>query len=275
MKKILFTYDHPRPESLKGDGLWCALDLLEKDFEITRLNLSGKDKWEFDPNFDFYLGWGGFDSKVDKYMQSVTDKKGLCLAAQMPVNETAKNYDVIFYETEEIRKWLEVSGLKNLVHAFGINTDIFYERSYDNFPEDENAHKIWDTISVGSFSPWHRQDLLYDREPGIAVGRVDSDNIQQSFNYVANLLLKGWTISNEVPQEKLAQLYNMSRKFIATADFGQERAVLEARACGIEVEVPADNPKLKELLTSLIWDVKYYSNALKGGILKCLSEENA
>jgi glycosyltransferase involved in cell wall biosynthesis len=274
-KKILFIYDHSKENQLEGDGLWVALKLLGNDFEVNKLNLFNTEQDIVDRDI-FLLGWGCFNSKVDQWIQKNgnSNKKGLCLSAYMEPNENSSKYNVIFYETEAQRKFLDEKGVKTkLVHAFGINTDIFTEL---HLPEDDPTYpplypKIWDTISVGSFSPWHRQDLLYDLPPGLAIGDVQQDNIQESFNYVANLLLKGWAISNWVSLEKLAQFYNMSRKFIATAEFGQERAVLEARACGIPVEVPADNPKLNELLISPIWDVKYYYTQLKSGIEEAIS----
>ena len=55
----------------------------------------------------------------------------------------------------------------------------------------------------------------------------------------------------------------------ASIQGGGERAVLEARACNIKVTIEDDNPKLKELLTSQIYDHHYYSDQLNYGIKKC------
>lgn len=279
-KKILFVYDHNKPEQLEGDGLWSALKLLEADFEITKWNCVTMLKDYDQPlpgNFNFVLGWGAFDSNIDKWMQNENIKnlpRGLCLGGMLKPNETASSYDVIFYETEAHKRFLEEQGVKTtFVHAFGINTDIYKELFLkDAVHVSQKAHpKIWDNISVGSFSPWHRQDLLYDLSGyNLAVGNVETDNIQESFNYVANLLLKGWSVSNFVPAEVLAKLYNMSMTFVATADFGQERAVWEAKACGIEVIVPQDNPKLLELKDSPVKDHHYYAEQLKLGITEAL-----
>jgi hypothetical protein len=43
---------------------------------------------------------------------------------------------------------------------------------------------------------------------------------------------------------------------------GGERAVLEARSLGVQVAIEDDNPKLKELLTSPIYDHVYYAQQL-------------
>lgn len=47
---------------------------------------------------------------------------------------------------------------------------------------------------------------------------------------------------------------------------GGERAVLEARLLGVEVEVAEDNPKLAELVTSPIYDHAYYARKLLYGV---------
>lgn len=278
MKKILFVYDNNKPERLKENGLWKALDLLEKDFEITRFNRATESH---PPTFtgDFILGWGGFTSRVDELLINTKThdperKIGLCLSAYFPINETAKNYDIIFCETENTRMWLDTQGIKQTKHAFGINTEIFkFLKLPVNSIEGADAYHpvIWDNISVGSFSKWHRQDLLYDI-PGnnLAVGEIDIGNIQEAFNYIANLTNRNWAVSNWVEPQILAQYYNMSKRLVATADFGQERSVLEARSCGIDVQVPESNPKLKELVTSPIYDIEYYYKSLKEGIESCL-----
>lgn len=274
--KILFIFDHQKPEQLEVDGLWSALNLLEKDFEIVRHNLATDDTLNMDVNPDFTLGWGAFDSRVDNQIRAMTKvPTGLCLGGMFKPNETASNYDVIFYETEAHKRFLEEQGVKTkFVHAFGINTDIY--KKLQLIADDPfvgcDYPKIWDNISVGSFSPWHRQDLLYDI-PGVnlAIGTIDGGNIQESFNYVANLTNRNWMVSNWVPAETLAKFYNMSKKAYLTAEFGQERACLEARACELEVIVPEDNPKLKELLTSPIYDHIYYAEQLNLGIMGVLN----
>ena len=63
-------------------------------------------------------------------------------------------------------------------------------------------------------------------------------------------------------------IYNLSKNVYIPANIigGGERAVLEARACNIPVEVEDDNPKLKELLYSPILDHHYYARQIEKGI---------
>jgi hypothetical protein len=60
---LLFVYNI-EDENLWKDGLWAAINLLERDFSVTRWNiygLSGDVQREF-PTPDFVLGWGAFIS---------------------------------------------------------------------------------------------------------------------------------------------------------------------------------------------------------------------
>ncbi len=43
---------------------------------------------------------------------------------------------------------------------------------------------------------------------------------------------------------------------------GGERVVLEARQLGVDVKIEGDNPKLKELLSSPVYDHSYYAEQL-------------
>src|SRR5258706_1194244 len=107
MKKLLFVYNHEYPEKWK-DGLWAAIDSLQFEYHLTNINLAREklmgDMSEFN-NYDFILGWGGFNSSVDQALQlmkqlsTVKAKFGLCLAGNaFPLRN--QKYDVIFYETE-------------------------------------------------------------------------------------------------------------------------------------------------------------------------------
>ena len=89
---------------------------------------------------------------------------------------------------------------------------------------------------------------------------------------IGDLLLGGVCVSDQVLPEKLADIYRASQVVYLPADVlgGSERSVLEARSCGVPVEIEADNPKLKELMTCPVWDHLYYYKALKKGILACL-----
>jgi hypothetical protein len=75
-----------------------------------------------------------------------------------------------------------------------------------------------------------------------------------------------------VSPEELVMLYNRAKTVYMPSDIfgGGERVVWEALACGCDVEIEEDNPKLKSLLKEDFMDHFDYADKLKEGILKCL-----
>lgn len=261
-KKILFVYDMKKGTPWK-DGLWAALNLLEKDFAfIDRRNLSICPDLSQKPIelYDFVLGWGAFDSAVDKFMQHVTSKKGLCIAGTTnPPNAEATDYGVLFYETDW-QKQNQLLYCSFAVKAFGVNTDIF---------KPIQQEKIWDYIGVGSLSTWKRWECVADK-PGtkLVIGHYQMENEGESGEYARWLVANDVMVSNEVEPEILAKLYNASKVCYMPSNMegGGERAVWEAKACGIPVEVESDNPKLQELVDAPVRDHYYYYFQLLKGI---------
>lgn len=259
--KILFVYDHKYP-NLWRDGLWRALKELEKEFEITMLNIPQyRPEDQGDVDFDDYcmvLGWGGFQSPVDRFIMSMPTKakKGLCIGGNaFPCHP---GYDVLFYETEAVKKFLQLSG--NCVHAFGVNTEIY---------QNTESIKPIDYLGVGSFSAWKRWEKMKERQGfRMVIGEYQWENEVESMSIIRDLVSDGILVSPMQKPEMLAQLYNMSRIVYIPAEIngGGERAVLEGRACGCRVEVADDNFKLQELLAGPIFDHLYYAEQLKKGI---------
>lgn len=264
--KILFVYYHKNPEYWK-DGLWWSIRELSNRENVTMLNLAHEYFDTADTSsFDFILGWGAFGSPADLFMQKVQGKKkGLCLAGnatQVPVY--ADNYDIIFYETD----WIKNNYLKDvktrLVKAFGVNTYVYYYM--DEMP------KIYDYLSVGSFSYWKHHDLMKDKiGTKLCIGEVQKDNLSESMDIITDLVTNDIAVSGMVEPEKLNLIYNLSKTVYIPADIngGGERAVLEARACGCNVEIE-DNPKLKELLECDLPSEKVYFNSLYSAICELL-----
>lgn len=262
MNKILFVYDHKYP-TLWRDGLREALILLESDFSITYLNLSKRD--EFLPDrYDLILGWGAFNSKVDHFIRDVLyTKRGLLIGGNASPPYKTHDYDVLFYETDWYKPQIEAH--KNIHKAFGINSKIYFNTRHP---------KVIDYITVGSFSAWKRQNkLLLKRGIKLAIGEIQEDNLAESIPIVNKLLAGGVIISGMMSPANLAHFYNISRTCYIPADVngGGERAVLEARACGLKVEIEGDNPKLQELVSvnSIPTENDYYK-ALKKGITSIL-----
>lgn len=132
---------------------------------------------------------------------------------------------------------------------------------------------VFDYLTVGAFSLWKRQLKLVDkRGMKLAVGDIQKNNRVESMLIVDDLVNNGVGVMPQVTEIELARFYAMSHTVYLPAELhgGSERALLEARQMGCNVEVEIDNPKLKELLTSPIWDEQYYAKQLKKGILSCL-----
>lgn len=264
--KLLFVYDLD-PQIPWMDGLWAALNLLEEDFEIESLNIHNEYFETLPPGKDFILGWGGFNSSVDQYIQKAKyGKSGLCIGGNaFPAHP---GYDVLFYETKWVRDYLKLNMVcDNLVHAFGVNTDIYSPSPIPN-------PIIWDYMGVGSLSTWKHWDKMADKAGiKLVVGEYQKGNPEESGAIANHLLSHNVMVSPMVNPYDLANFYHWSRTCYIPADVmgGGERAVLEARSCGLKVEIEDDNPKLKELLDCEIWDARYYADQLKKGIMKCLN----
>lgn len=256
-KKISFIYDHKYPD-LWQDGLYSALMLLSFDFNITFHNLAEETP---KPDADFILGWGAFGSSVDRYLRTLRGPKGLCIAGNAHPPYDVKFYQVLFYETDWYAPQIEEHP--NRYKAFGVNTKIY---------KPLKKKKFWDYLTVGAFALWKQQEMLLTK-PGfkLAVGEIQKDNPRESLGIISRLLAGGVEISDMVPPTRLAEIYNMSKKVYIPANIfgGGERAVLEARVCGVEVEIE-DNPKLQELLDCELPTERIYYEQLKKGVESCL-----
>lgn len=236
--------------------MWAAIQLLLKDFDITCKNIRDES---FDATgYDFVLGWGGFESPVERAIRELPNKKGLCIGGNAFAPVYKFKYDVLFYETPWYKK--EIADHPNIVKAFGVNTNIFFPRP---------TQKIFDVITVGAFAEWKRHYLLQLHSgTRLAIGQIQRGNMEESMEIITSLLTSGVIVSDMVAPEKLAELYNASGMCYipCNENGGGERAVLEARACGIPVVVEQDNEKLLGLLECEVPTEKDYAKALKKGI---------
>lgn len=278
MAKVLFLYDL-RPQQFESwtDGLREALYLLEKDVELTLINVHDGFHIDMVNDYDMVIGWGTFMGRIaDSLEQSklVRNKKiGLCVGGSMVPPNNEHLYDVVYYETEWYRKqylryYLQMGG--KAIHAFGVNGKVF-------FNDGKEHEKIFDYVACGSFALWKRHELIKDK-PGLkfVFGEVQKENMQESLAIGFDLLTSHVGIMDMIPQEQLAKIYRCTDTvFIGNETHGGgERTVLEARACGAKVEVQEDNPKLLSMLDIPITDHVYYYHKLKEGIEYALSRGN-
>jgi len=257
--KVLFVSDYKHKVN---DGLDEAIHILGYD----RYNI-GEDLPNFE-KYDFLLGHGAFHSRVDMLLRTLPNlrfRKGLCIGGNVHEQDT-ESYDVLFYETEWVKKFLKLEG--NLVHAFGINSKIYNKEDLTLY-----RYRSIDYLSVGAFASWKRHEKIIQQKGNrVCIGEIQKDNKEESMEIIQTLLSQGVGVIPQVDSENLARYYQSAKFVFIGADIygGGERAVLEARACDCMVVIQEDNPKLKELLKTPIWDEYYYANQLKKGIENCV-----
>ncbi len=255
--------DSPRNETW-NDGFVDAVRLLRDNYKITWVNIEAETlSKEFLEEFDFLLiksnwNWGP-DKLLRNKFKDLKVKKGLAIAGVSipPNNNEISFYDVLWYETEWYKKI--ISNHPNVYHGFGINKR--------NLVPIKNK-KEYDYICIGAFLPHKRMELIKNIEGKIMVigegyNNAYSQEIIELLNSLSNVTLLPFVKYSELPE------YFSRAKIMyipASVNGGGERAILEARHCGLDVKIEKDNMKLKELLTSPIWDSLYYKNQLEKGI---------
>lgn len=217
-------------------------------------------------NYDIVLIKWGFGSLMQNYAQNyfkTRPKKcmiGIFISSiRIPTDLDINFFDVMFYETEWFKIYANLNRHNNIYHAFGIDTSIMKRIS---------LVKKYDYIFVGNITEYKRPlNLINKKGKKLVVGFLDNKKI------IDELKNNGIDVLDFVDYSELARLYNMSKTCYlpCRVDGGGERAVLEARACGINVEIEEDNKKLYELLKSDIYDSDYYCNQIKRGLMDVIN----
>lgn len=248
------------------DGFTKSINLIEDDFNITWINIEDRLPNIQELNrFDFIIAKCCWDSKLDLFLRTLKNlSTPIAIAIScsiIPTKKQASFYQVLWYETYWFKELLPKHPCK--IHAFGIASEDY---------QYEEKEKNIDVLSIGAITGYKRHEKLIEikGENKIVIGDDsfdDSKKIIKKFKE-NNIQFKKYTTSKE-----LASLINNSKLVYipAKVNGGGERAILEARSCNANVKIENDNPKLKELLTSPIWDEKYYSIQLKKGIEKALN----
>lgn len=250
------------------DGFTKAIDILKatyNDMQIQMINFYVNKNLELN-NYDIVMIKWGFGSDMQHYAKNYFESKGkkckigLFISSIIkPTDNDLKFFDLLFYETEWYKQYAGLNRHKNIYHAFGIDTAVMKK-----MPEVE---KKYDIIFVGAISK-HKRPLNILKKEGtkLAVGFLEDNEL------VTKLKADGVNVINFVTFDNLAKLYNMSKCCYVpcTVDGGGERAVLEARACGINVLIENDNAKLKELIKSPLYDSHYYANQIRKGFLNTI-----
>lgn len=243
------------------DGFTEAIGLLSKYYSVTWINLEDRkpDSKELN-NYDFILVKSCWNWIVDKYVRSLkglTVPRGICISCSLPPRNLlwAFFYDILWYETFSYEK--HINFHPNIVHGFGVNTNVF---------KPMNVEKIYDVISIGTLDKYKRLEKIVDVQgiKKMVIGAKSKNSGEIERKLIENKV----EIKDYCTQKELAKYINESKLVYIPCELqgGGERAVLEARACGVPVKIEEDNKKLKELLHGFIWDEEYYYMQLRKGI---------
>jgi glycosyltransferase involved in cell wall biosynthesis len=260
MNIIIFV--NIRNDSIKynhwHDGFTKAIGILQKKYNIEICNVYDNPKIDFN-NYDWVFFKESFTGNMYKKYESLLVKKnrvGLFISSSntIPNISQLKKYDLLFYETYWYHNYAKLNRHKNVYHAFGIDTTVM---------KPLICEKKYDVIFVGTISP-HKRPLNILKMTGkkICLGFKTNKHL------VSKLESNNVVVKDFIHYENLAKYYNESKLCYIPCILhgGGERAVLEARSCGIPVKIENDNFKLKELCNSTIYTAEYYANQIELGL---------
>lgn len=221
------------------DGLWAAMQLIEKDghdveyFDTTETD----DIVPFRP--DVVLYWeapctlNGKDGDNYRTVMALPFKKALLFAGGAVTRETCYGFDLYFVESRINEEEFEELGLP-WKRAFGVNTEIFHPRKQP---------KVFDGFMQATYATWKRHGLFAAAlgSTGACAGRKQDNDITPPM-----LCEKYGTLAlPELSPDAIADMICASHTVVNTAEYwgGGQRCTLEAMACGIPPIVTWDSPK--------------------------------
>ncbi len=220
------------------DGLYAAMKLLEKDYDVTYQEPTEP----VDPKAIVLLWEAACTSQSRENgwwyqaVQALPNKKILLFAGGPIQKEWLAGFDHVCVESKINADEMEALGVPYST-AFGINSDIFV-------PMD--LEKTYDGIHHGTCASWKRQWLVGEtlKDKALIVGRGQESD-PTPFERCRKA---GATVLDEKDPEDLVILMNSSLACVQTSDFwgGGQRCTLEAMACGIPPVVMTDSPKNRE-----------------------------
>ena len=245
------------------DGFTSGINTIKDFFDIEYINLyENRPTVDYLNNFDFILvksNWNWVpDNFLRKELKGILAKKGIVISGvnHPPEIQEMQFYNVLWHQTYWYKE--KIKNHPNVYHAFGIDTDVM---------KPSGVYKDIDWLSIGAFLPHKRYDLFLKHKGKKVI--VGDASYSESKKIIDLLKKEGIETQDFVHYEELRDTINRSKNvhLPAGVNGGGERAVLESRACGVNVLVEEDNPKLKELTQSPIWSHKHYGSQIKKGIL--------
>lgn len=268
--RINIVHAVPHTSSAFGiaeDGFTAAMEVVAEQHDVQWLNVHPyNDDHRANAarisHGDFVLvrsdwGWLPCEAADRALFRQPDVPVGLLIAGSSPAPQLAaqQRFDVLFYETPWYAPF--VAEHPRAVEAFGIDTRVMHDRG--------NRDREWDWLMVGRFASFKRPEMLLAKSGRrLAIGDMSGARPE----LIDSLVADGIEVRDQTTQQGLADLYNSAARVLVpcTLQGGGERAVWEARACGCEVEIAPDNPKLASLLHGPITTHEQYADTLLTGI---------
>lgn len=186
-------------------------------------------------NPDAILGFSDFSRP---YLDEIRGKKPIALCYTGGTFTDYKDVpDLVFVESESYIPWMKEIGVKEIVQAFGTNTEIF---------RPVKQPKVFKAFFPATFAAWKRHELFAEAigKDGLVCGWWQPHEPrchEVCFEH-------GVAVLHHQMPESIVHLYNMSHTCLITSSDigGSQRAVLEAMACGIPPIVMTDSRKCSE-----------------------------
>ena len=196
--------------------------------------------------------------KYNNWLNTWKTKMKICCIGNskwIPDKRGIEMFDILMYETDWYYKFASLDRHKYAFKGFGVDTDIM---------KPITINKEFDCIFVGAVCNYKRPlRILNIKGKKCIIGQLTDKNIINKLKENKDI-----TIYDFASYEDLALYYNKSKLCYIPCELqgGGERALLEARACGIPVKIENDNPKLEELLNGKIYTSYDYASQINNAI---------
>ncbi|GAB3578062.1 glycosyltransferase family protein [Calidifontibacter terrae] len=266
--KIDLVHALPRSSSAfgqDGDGFSAAMNMIATEHDVRWLNVHPanadyRDQARHIGEGDVVLvrsDWGWYPDRLAARALVRTNRPSALLIAGSsppPPRRQQLRYDALFFETPWYQRFIPHHPYAR--QAFGVDTSIMFDRGQS---------RDIDYLFVGRLASFKRPlRLLTKQGRRVAVGDFASAPV----DVVDKLVADGVELIDHVSQEELADLYNRAHVVFVPCVLqgGGERAIVEGRACGCEVEISDDNPKLASLLAGPISSHREYARIIEGSL---------
>lgn len=271
--RIQVVHALPRVSSAFGqdhDGFSAAIEVIGQRHDVDWVNVHPANPDDREQrsrlgSADFVLvrsDWGWYpDAIAGPILARGAVPCGLLIAGSHPPPSPtqALRYDVLFYESPWYAQFLP--SRPTALCGIGVDARVMV---------DQGLERDIDWLMVGRLAEFKRPLRLLEKT-GRRVVVGDLATADPAIRHA--LAADGVELLDHRGQPELAVLYNRAKRVLVPCELqgGGERAVLEGRACGCEIEIAADNPKLASLVSGALMTHTEYAGVLLEGIDEAVS----